>query len=121
MCNKKPYQKILILVAGVTMNFLLALLLFFLQGMIWGSGEQLSYIGVVTPDSAIEKAGEILPQKLFITVNYEFTIEQTEFFENQIKYTVLNKQLNKLEPEISDTILGYLDKVEDLSFLGGEE
>ena len=63
--------------------------------------------------SAIEKAGEIIPQKLFITVNYEFDIEQTEFFEDQIKYTVLNKQLNKLEPEISDTILGYLDKVEE--------
>ena len=29
MCNKKPYQKILILVAGVTMNFILAIILFF--------------------------------------------------------------------------------------------
>jgi len=57
MCNKKPYQKILILVAGVTMNFILALTLFFLQGLIWGSSQQLSYIGYVTPNSAIDEAG----------------------------------------------------------------
>ena len=57
MCNKKPYQKFLILVAGVTMNFILALVLLFLQGMIWGSSEQMSYIGVVTEDSAAYKSG----------------------------------------------------------------
>ena len=57
MCNKKPYQKILILVAGVTMNFMTAFILFMLQGLIWGSTIQLSYVGVVTPDSPIEKAG----------------------------------------------------------------
>ena len=57
MCNKKPYQKFLILVAGVTMNFILAIILFFLQGMIWGSNEQLSYIGLVTEKSAVAEAG----------------------------------------------------------------
>lgn len=57
MCNKKPYQKFLILVAGVTMNFILALVLFFLQGMIWGSSEQLSYVGLVTPGSPMEQSG----------------------------------------------------------------
>lgn len=57
MCNKKPYQKFLILVAGVTMNFILALILFFLQGLIWGSSNQLSYVGMVTENSAVAKAG----------------------------------------------------------------
>jgi len=57
MCNKKPYQKIMILVAGVTMNFLTAFILFMLQGLIWGSTIQLSYVGIVTPDSPIENAG----------------------------------------------------------------
>lgn len=57
MCNKKPYQKFLILVAGVTMNFMLALLIFFLQGLIWGSSNQLSYVGMVTENSAVAKAG----------------------------------------------------------------
>lgn len=57
MCNKKPYQKFLILVAGVTMNFILALVIFFLQGLIWGSSNQLSYVGMVTENSAVAKAG----------------------------------------------------------------
>ena len=57
MCNKKPYQRFLILVAGVTMNFILAFVLFFMQGLIWGSSSQLSYVGEVTENSAIEKSG----------------------------------------------------------------
>ncbi len=57
MCNKKPYQRFIILIAGVTMNFILALVLFFLQSCIWGTNEQLSYVGVVTENSAIAEAG----------------------------------------------------------------
>ncbi len=57
MCNKKPYQKFLILVAGVTMNFILAIVLLTLQGLIWGSNNQLSYVGLVTENSPIEEAG----------------------------------------------------------------
>jgi len=68
MCNKKPYQRFFILVAGVTMNFILALVLFFLQGMIWGSSEQLSYIGLVTPGSAIEESGIEVGDKV-ISIN----------------------------------------------------
>ena len=68
MCNKKPYQKILILVAGVTMNFVLALILFFLQGMIWGSTNQLSYIGLVTENSAIANAGIVEGDKV-VSIN----------------------------------------------------
>lgn len=68
MCNKKPYQKFLILVAGVTMNFILALVLFFLQGLIWGSSNQLSYVGLVTENSAIEKAGIVEGDKI-VSIN----------------------------------------------------
>ena len=68
MCNKKPYQKVLILIAGVTMNFLLALVLFFLQGMIWGSSTQLSYVGLVTENSAIENAGIVEGDKI-VSIN----------------------------------------------------
>lgn len=57
MCNKKPIEKFAILIAGVTMNFILALVIFFVQGLIWGSSEQLSYINLVTPNSAIAKSG----------------------------------------------------------------
>jgi len=68
MCNKKPYQKILILIAGVTMNFITAFILFMLQGLIWGSTIQLSYVGVVTPDSPIERAGIITGDRI-VSIN----------------------------------------------------
>jgi len=64
MCNKKPYQKILILVAGVTMNFILAIVLFFIQSLIWGSSNQLSYVGLVTDKSPIQQAGIIEGDKI---------------------------------------------------------
>ena len=68
MCNKKPITKILILVAGVTMNFITALVLFFLQGLIWGSTEQLSYVGVVTEESPIAKSGIVVGDKI-VSIN----------------------------------------------------
>lgn len=37
LCNKKPYQRSLILVAGVLNNFILALLIFFASTLIWTS------------------------------------------------------------------------------------
>ena len=36
MCNKPWYQRLIILVAGVTNNFILALLLLFVGALIWG-------------------------------------------------------------------------------------
>ncbi len=36
MCNKKWYQRLIILVAGVTNNFILAIILLFLGALIWG-------------------------------------------------------------------------------------
>ena len=68
MCNKKPYQKFLILVAGVTMNFILAFVLFFLQSLIWGTTEQLSYVGLVTDGSAIQEAGIEVGDKI-VSIN----------------------------------------------------
>ena len=68
MCNKKPYQKILILIAGVTMNFITALVLFFLQGLIWGSSEQLSYVGVLTENAPMAQAGIEVGDKI-VSIN----------------------------------------------------
>ena len=68
MCNKKPYERFLILVAGVTMNFILAFVLFFLQGLIWGSSNPISYIGHVTENSPIELAGIEVGDKI-ISIN----------------------------------------------------
>lgn len=57
MCNKKAWQRFQILVAGVTMNFLLALLLLFIQALIFGSVDQKSYVGRIEEGYPISEAG----------------------------------------------------------------
>src|SRR5574344_565714 len=57
MCNRSKWEKTAILLAGVTNNIILALILLFVQALIWGSTEQKPIIGYVQPDSAIANAG----------------------------------------------------------------
>ncbi len=57
MCNKTKTQRFIILVAGVTFNFILALLLLFTQSLIWGHTEQRPVIGDVKENSPAHKAG----------------------------------------------------------------
>lgn len=65
MCNKTKIQRTLILIAGVTMNFITAIILLIMISLIWGHTEQKSYVGQVkegTPAyiAGIEKGDRIL-------------------------------------------------------------
>ena len=57
MCNKSKIKRILILVAGVTMNFITAIVLLFFIGLFYGSTEQSSVIGSVQENSPAYSAG----------------------------------------------------------------
>lgn len=57
MCNKPWWQRILILCAGVTMNFILALVLLFTIALIWGSNSMDPIVESVEVNSPAEKAG----------------------------------------------------------------
>lgn len=57
MCNKKIWERCLILIAGVTMNFLTGILILFISGLIWGSIEQTSIIGQAPEGYPIQEAG----------------------------------------------------------------
>ena len=57
MCNKPWWQRVLILVAGVTMNFITAFLLLFVVALIWGASSTEPVITNVMEDSAYEEAG----------------------------------------------------------------
>ncbi len=57
MCNKSGLQRFLILVAGVTFNFLLALILLFASALIWGSSSLKPIIGSVVEDYPAAEAG----------------------------------------------------------------
>lgn len=55
MCNKKWYQRLIILVAGVVNNFILAIVLLFAIAMIWGAPKTKPIIGAIVENSAISK------------------------------------------------------------------
>ncbi len=57
LCNKPKLQRVIILVAGVTMNFITAIILLFFIAFIWGSTEQRSFIGGVEEGSPAFRAG----------------------------------------------------------------
>ena len=57
MCNKKPWQRFLILVAGVTFNFLTAFILLFLSALIWGSSAIKPIVGEVLDNYPVAQAG----------------------------------------------------------------
>ncbi len=57
MCNKSGFQRFLILVAGVTFNFLLAFVLLFLSALIWGSSSLEPVVGKVTKGYPVAEAG----------------------------------------------------------------
>lgn len=57
MCNKTKLQRSLILVAGVTMNFITAIILLFFISLVWGHTEQRSYVGHVEENTPAYEAG----------------------------------------------------------------
>ena len=57
MCNRSKWEKFLILIAGVTNNIILALIILFFQGLIWGSTEQKSIVGNAPEGYPVSEAG----------------------------------------------------------------
>ena len=57
MCNKPWYQRLIVLVAGVVNNFILAIFLLFAIALFFGSTTTKPIIGAVLDDSAAMKAG----------------------------------------------------------------
>ena len=57
MCNKPWYQRVIILVAGVVNNFILALLFLFISSLIWGGTINLPEVREVVEGSPMAEAG----------------------------------------------------------------
>ena len=64
MCNKPKWQRVVILCAGVTMNFLLAIIFLFGMSLIWGSSEQSSIVSSLIPESGAAEAGIVEGDKV---------------------------------------------------------
>jgi len=72
MCNKPWWQRLLILCAGVTMNFILAFILLFTVALIWGGSSFDPVIESVEDNSPAAKAG-IRANDTIISVNNHTT------------------------------------------------
>ena len=57
MCNRPWWQRLIVLVAGVTFNFLLALVILFVSALIWGGHDNTPIIASVSPDYPMAEAG----------------------------------------------------------------
>ncbi len=57
MCNRPWYQRLIILVAGVFNNFLLAIIILFFLGLFCGSTTTKPIIGAILENSSMEQAG----------------------------------------------------------------
>lgn len=55
--NKKWYQKLIIILAGVTHNFILGFVILFVMALCYGANPTRAIVGVVSKDSSCEKAG----------------------------------------------------------------
>lgn len=73
MCNKSKLQRAIILIAGVTMNFITALVLLFMISFIWGSTEQSSIVGSIEPNSPAEIAGLKVGDKIVECNGYKIS------------------------------------------------
>lgn len=127
MCNKPKYQRIIILIAGVTMNFLLAIVLLFLTSIIWGTPNQDTVINNIVANSEAEKAGIVKGDRILKINNHSasdidslqvvsllknkkdtntYLIEHKDGTKTEytlkIKSYVLNKQTGEIISEISE-------------------
>ena len=64
MCNKPWHQRLIIIVAGVVNNFILAIILLFLFAIIWGAPTDSTKITKVDEDYPIAKAGIVAGDKI---------------------------------------------------------
>lgn len=60
MCNRSKWERFLILIAGVTNNIILALIILFFQGLILGSTEQKSIVGNAPEGYPVSEAGIVV-------------------------------------------------------------
>ena len=64
MCNKPWYQRVIILVAGVFNNFLLALFILLLSSLIWGGTVNVPVVREVVADMPMAQAGVVAGDRI---------------------------------------------------------
>lgn len=121
LSNKKFYQKILVLIMGIVFNFILALLLFFFNGLIYGSPETKPYIGEVADNSPADDGG-LLGGDLILSVNgikvnswddvlLELTVKNNKSYKFEVKRMENINFTTTIEPNIETDEDGNMKKI----------
>ena len=95
--NKSYFKRFLVLIMGIIFNFILAIILFFINGLIYGSQVTDPYIGEVVLDSPAYNAG-LLSNDLILEINgvkvssFDDVLLETRFGEIKKEYLFLIKR-----------------------------
>lgn len=73
MCNKKWWQRVIILGAGVFNNFVLAIVILFIMALIWGAQSMEPRIGEVVSDYPVSEAGIVAGDKILAVNGHKVT------------------------------------------------
>lgn len=110
LCNKPWYQRMIIMVAGVVNNFILAILLLIVYAAIWGGGAIKPTIGDIEKNSAAEKAGLVEGDTILSVNNKKVSSwdkaqilllykNSSEYYTFDIKHEDGTEQTIKVKPE----------------------
>ena len=98
--NKSFMKRLFVLIMGIVFNFVLALLLLFFNGLIYGSPTTEPIIGSVVEDSAASRAG-LVDGDLILKINgksvssFDEVLLETKFGESKESYSFLIKRGEK--------------------------
>ncbi len=123
MCNKKWYQRVIILAAGVFNNFVLAIIVLFILALIYGAQSMEPKIGEVIPNYPVSEAG-IKPGDKILEINGKkvSTWDQAQIYlvmkSDNSKYTFLieHEYGKKEKYEIAPKITKNEDGEEERAF-----
>ncbi len=73
MCNKSWGRRLSVIIAGVTMNFILAIVLLFAMSLIWGAKNTEPVVAEIIKDSAFANSGIKVGDKIVKINNYKIS------------------------------------------------
>lgn len=122
MCNRPWYQRLIIMVAGVTMNFILALVLLFVQALIWGSTTLKPVIGNVAEgypasEVGIEVGDTILEINEKKVKNWDSVIlalnlkNDKDYYSIKVRKSDNTTETYNIEPKVEENEDGTTSKV----------